>query len=98
MKGYTTRQNVRRKADSPPARRSMPVPLGPAFVQRLQHTLGNQVTGRLLQGGRGAQLPEPLRQAMEQAFVADFRGVRLQQDLTPLAFGAVAVTQGSNIH
>ena len=48
----------------------------------------------------GSPLPDPVRDRMEQAFGADFSGVRVHANshAMPPALGAQAFTQGQNIH
>ncbi|MEG4301541.1 DUF4157 domain-containing protein, partial [Microcoleus sp. D3_18a_C4] len=52
----------------------------------------------LAPSGGGKLMPEPVQQKMEGAFGADFSGVRIHEGPQAKAIGAVAYTQGSDIH
>ena len=48
--------------------------------------------------GAGAALPDPVRGRMEAAFSRDFSGVRVHEGPQAAAVGALAYTQGTDVH
>jgi hypothetical protein len=102
------RRKRRRRDEIPEAQRPVkPGELKESELLHLQRTYGNAYVQRLLaereEKGGGAkpksdkELPEGVRQKMENAFDADFSGVRVQEDGRVAERGAQAVTSGDDI-
>lgn len=67
-------------------------------VQRKSDGEGRAHTSSLPTSGGGQPLPEDVRAKMEGAFGTDFSGVRIHQGPQATRMGALAYTQGTDIH
>lgn len=72
----------------------------PQRILQLQRQYGNRYVNRALQSvsSSGQAMPEAVQKKMETAFGTDFSNVRIHKGKAAEAIGAVAYTQGSNIH
>jgi Domain of unknown function (DUF4157) len=86
-------------AASPSA--ALPLQAKPSFhglSYELQNNLQNPSPKLSNSVGGGRKLPEAVQQKMEAAFNADFSDVRIHEGGAPEALGAIAYTQGADIH
>jgi len=72
-------------------------------IMQLQQSLGNRALANLLRQPiqrqtSGQPLPNPLQTQMESAFNTDFSAVRIHESPHAAELGALAFTQGSEIH
>ncbi|AUX33623.1 MULTISPECIES: DUF4157 domain-containing protein [Sorangium] len=93
----------RARSPAPPLvqRRTTPPARPPAESTRaaLEQAFGAEVFAAAGRGVNSTGIPSPVKAKMEAAFRADFSGVRVHQGSTrAAALGAVAYTQGSDIH
>jgi hypothetical protein len=70
----------------------------PAPVQRKQEGAGAGGPASLPPGGGGAALPDGVRGKMEGSFGADFSQVRIHEGAHAQGLGALAYTQGTDVH
>ncbi len=69
---------------------------GPAPLQR--QAQGQSATPRSVETGAGQRLPADVQARMEHAFGADFSAVRIHEGAQAASLGALAYTQGTDIH
>lgn len=67
-------------------------------IQRWSSAHGPDDNARFSLDGQGQPLPVQLQSKMEGAFGADFSAVRVHEDGRAASLGALAYTQGTNIH
>lgn len=85
---------VRRLASPPAQRRALPV--DPLAAHGLKDPLVQRAVSVPQSGGRA--LPEAVQRQMGGAFGADFSSVRVHEGPHASQLGAVAFTQGENVH
>ena len=67
-------------------------------IQRKQHHEPEEEVSPLQPSGSGTALPDDVRTQMERALGADFSAVRIHEGVQAAAVGALAYTQGTDIH
>ena len=72
--------------------------LYPPPVQRKRAGTESDTTTSSQVGGSGQAMPENVQAKMEHAFGSDFSGVRIHEGPQATAMGALAYTQGTDIH
>lgn len=80
-----------------PGKRTLTEALDPGPVQRKASAAPSAAPGPQTSAASGG-LPGGLREKMESSFNADFSAVRVHEGPEAAAMGAVAFTQGSNLH
>lgn len=85
-------------ADGPVQQKAAPLSPGPAIQARAEAAPSAPVTERASGGGSGTPLHEGVRNKLEGAFGADLSSVRVHQDASADAMGALAYTQGEDVH
>ena len=71
---------------------------GNRHVQRLIEQHRNRADGGIRHTSAGRRLPDNMRSSMERAFGTDLHDVRLHEGPAASAVGALAYTQGTDIH
>src|SRR5262245_45377167 len=99
------RRSVHARASAGAPALTRRAPAGPAALVLLaQRTAGNRAVQQLLARrpspppGGGRRLPTAVQEKMEAAFGTDFSDVRVHEGAQPRELGALAYTDGSDIH
>lgn len=98
--GMHDRAVGRSSAGTAPGKRTLVegLPGGGAIQRKAGAAAGTQAGPVPSGGGQGRELPAAVRTKMESAFNADFSAVRVHEGPQASAVGALAFTQGTEIH